>query len=71
MSDLSGVTIDGERLDEPYVEGATTVGDATPAVRVPEGHYFLMGDNRAQSCDSRIYGPVAETNLVARIFARF
>jgi signal peptidase I len=36
-------------------------------VVVPEGHYFMMGDNRDNSRDSRYIGPIPKGNLVGRV----
>lgn len=38
---------------------------------VPEGHYFMMGDSRDNSSDSRVWGPVPEDRIVGRAFARW
>jgi signal peptidase I len=60
------VFIDGRRLEESYVDDARRDRQSYPARKIPSGHYFVQGDNRAQSCDSRVWGPLPERNLVAK-----
>ena len=60
------VSVDGRRLSEPYLRvGARDHESGT--WRVPAGSYFLLGDNRAGSCDSRAFGPVPKRDIVGRV----
>jgi signal peptidase I len=62
------VFINGRPLDEPYVPRDER-DDRTGRWGVPQGSYFMMGDNRAQSCDSREWGSVPRSDLIGPVFA--
>lgn len=61
--------IDGEPLDEPYLEPAVESRNLTRMV-IPQGHVFVMGDNRGSSRDSRFFGPIDEDLIVGRAFVK-
>jgi len=63
------VYIDGHELIEPYLREGTPTSDF-PAQTVPAGHLWMMGDNRTNSMDSRVFGPVPIDSVVGRALAR-
>jgi signal peptidase I len=62
------VFVDGERLDEPYLrEGHRFTSDIEPTT-LGDDEYWMMGDNRDMSCDSREWGPVTQDAMVGPVF---
>lgn len=55
-------------LQEPYVQNIGNGRDAAYELRADE--YFVMGDNRPESSDSRIWGVLPRENLIGRAFVR-
>jgi signal peptidase I len=67
----SYVFIDGKRLEEPYIQPDRRDTRGAETFEVPQGQYFMMGDNRSQSCDSREWGSVPRDNLIGKVFATY
>jgi signal peptidase I len=63
------VYVNDKPLTERYVKFREH--EAFRRRRVPNGSYFLLGDARAQSCDSRVFGPVPRGDLIARVVATY
>jgi signal peptidase I len=68
---LSYVYINGKKLDEPYIGKNRRDTRGPESYDVPQGQYFMMGDNRSQSCDSREWGTVPRKNLIGKVFATY
>ena len=65
------VYLNGKVLPEPWLPAATSESNPYTAnygpVTVPAGDYFVMGDNRTRSCDSRMWGPVKGSTIVGQV----
>jgi signal peptidase I len=67
----TSVILNGSILNEPYIasasNGASENGMTTPNITLGPGQYFLLGDNRPYSADSRCYGPVPFQDFVGKV----
>jgi signal peptidase I len=69
----SSIYINGKRLAEPYLPHDDPLGPAIPDAssqhpyRVPPGEFYMLGDNRAISCDSRYWGPIKGSSIVGKV----
>jgi signal peptidase I len=79
ISSVDGqVTINGKVLPEPWLQpGVKTTPGPNPVpfnldkpYKIPAGEYFVMGDNRTDSEDSRWFGPIPRSLIVGRAFVR-
>src|SRR5487761_595029 len=59
------VTVDGARLSEPYINDMTNIY-GPEHVTLGAGQYFVMGDNRGDSSDSRDWGPVPRSDIIGK-----
>ena len=76
-SERAGVTyIDGRRLAEPYIAPARRDRDTKELIdippvgtmrRIPPRMFLVEGDNRAHSCDSRVWGLVPRANIIGKV----
>lgn len=65
------VYINGKMLNEPYIKPQYRDTRTIAPIKIPPGHYFMMGDNRAGSCDSRDWGTVPRSDLIGKVVATY
>lgn len=63
------VILNGQSLPEAYIAEAPQY--EMPAVRIPPGYVFVLGDNRNDSNDSHVWGPLPQQNLIGKARLRF
>ena len=66
----NSIYVNGRLLAEPYLPGYDPLGPPIASsqhpYRVPPGEFYMLGDNRADSCDSRYWGPVKGSSIVGK-----
>ena len=67
----NSIYVNGRRLAEPYLPHYDPLGPPIASrqhpYRVPRGEFYLLGDNRAISCDSRYWGPIKGSSIVGKV----
>ena len=72
VSERNGfVYIDGKRVSEPYITAANRDDTTKTWPQLGPGQYFVMGDHRNDSCDSRIWGTVPRSAFVGPVVATY
>jgi signal peptidase I len=73
----NNIYINGRRLAEPYLPPYDPLGPPIPdssrqhPYRVPPGEFYVLGDNRSDSCDSRFWGPIEGSTIIGKVVLTF
>jgi signal peptidase I len=73
----NSIYVDGRRLPESYLPPRDPLGSPIPAAswahpfHVPPGEFYVMGDNRQFSCDSRSWGPIQANSIIGKVVLLF
>lgn len=69
----NSIYVNGRLLAEPYLPHDDPLGPPVPHAspqhpyRVPPGEFYMLGDNRAISCDSRYWGPIKGSSIIGKV----
>jgi signal peptidase I len=69
----NSIYVNGRLLAEPYLPPYDPLGPSIPDAssrhpyRVPPGEFYVLGDNRADSCDSRYWGPIEGSSIIGKV----
>ena len=64
------VSINGRAIDDSYVHPGLRSSETWESRTIPEGEYFMMGDNRGNASDSRTWGPVRRDLIWAKVMGQ-
>jgi signal peptidase I len=67
------VYINGKRQDEPFarLDPECPTCNLPREITIPDGQYYMMGDNRGESADSREWGPVPKKWIIGKAFMTY
>ncbi len=72
MIEEGKIFINGKQIEEPYLDDEFLSQDSLPApVKIPDDHYFVLGDNRRNSSDSRYWGTVQKNLIYGKYWFRY
>jgi signal peptidase I len=67
----NSIYVNGRLLAEPYLPADDPLGPPIASsqhpYRVPAGEFYMLGDNRSDSCDSRYWGPIEGSTIVGKV----
>ena len=71
--DNGHVILNGKRQVEPFIQACGDSDDCNlpKTITIPKDHYFMMGDNRGASDDSRFWGPIPRGWIIGNAFATY
>lgn len=72
----NAIYVNEEKVAEPYLQPGVTIFGMSylkegQEATVPEGMYFVLGDNRPHSSDSRDFGPIPKDEIIGKAFLRY